>query len=130
MKSPSRAFAVTFWFVLVFIAGCNGKRTDAARVRGKTSDPAKDEFEKLVRQNAQDPTGFEIVVWGEKNGNSRSVRFRCKLVGVTPSISAHFPFRGQKGGDQVMLEEANVVYEADKIKFVDLQKTYQQWFPK
>ncbi len=29
-----------------------------------------------------------------------------------------------------MLEEANVVYEADKIKFVDLQKTYQQWFPK
>lgn len=83
----------------------------------------KDAFLEIVRKNAEDPSDLEIVVWGEQKQFGRSVRFRCKLVGIAA--------RGNRGAP-VMIEDAQITYDAErsgKIKSVYLEKCYRYWYP-
>jgi hypothetical protein len=104
-----------------------------AEPKAEAPDPEKEEFIKLVQQNADDPDRLEIVLWGEKKNDKREVRFRCARVGMTkPSVTYRLgtapPPRSP--GNPVMLENADIRYKDGKIKEVYLDKTYQVWEPR
>jgi len=82
-------------------------------------DPEKEQFLAIVRENAENPSGLEIVTWGEAktctpaegrythNGKIeisaryRSATFRCARFGIARS------------GEPVMLERAQISYRKD-----------------
>jgi hypothetical protein len=78
-------------------------------------DPARDQFVRFVQQNAEDPARLEIILWGERKGDTREVRFRCARIGST------------RKGAPVMLESATIYYKGDKIDRVYLPETFQFW---
>ena len=64
--------------------------TEKASPERPNADPLKEAFAKLVRQNAADPTGLEILEWKPlemSHGTWAQVRFRCKLIGHTPNVA-------------------------------------------
>lgn len=120
MKRASCAVAI---LLFAFILGCSGKggsgekATEGTSAPGKTASEQaeKDQFRKIVQQNAADPKNFEIVIWGNK-GLTRPVRFRCNLVG-----------QGKQG--PVMLEYAYIEYSGDKISRVSCDLIHTCWYP-
>jgi hypothetical protein len=96
-------------------------------------DPEREDFVRLVRENAQDPSELEIITWGEKEATygDRRVRFRCKLIGFTGSFWMGGP-RGptvyQRGGDPVSVDDAAISYWPDgKIKEARLESASGRW---
>lgn len=91
------------------------------------TNPDREEFARFVRENAQDPAGLEIITWGEKQNNKREVRFRCKLIAITPA-GTFFPGAQEKGGDPVLLDDAQIYYAADgTIQRVHLDRSHLFW---
>lgn len=107
----------------------------------------KEQFIEIVKRNAENPAGLEIVIWGQKSERIasdstcvRSVRFRCSRVGASNS-STRLDERGrpipqpgdsnQPKGVPVMLEDAVVTYDwaSGRIINVYLQRTFQIWRP-
>jgi hypothetical protein len=86
------------------------------QLKVEQTDPEKEVFIKFVQQNANDPSGLEIVFWAERENNLRQVRFRCNQVGHT------------RRGNPVMLEDAVITYDGENIKSVCLVRTYQVWY--
>jgi len=129
--------------VLLAVVGCwkgSPKPSDpvpvgpsaAAPSRPNPADPdkeAKEEFFQVIRQNAADPTGFEIVKWPQRQGNLRSpVVFRCKLIGLSAPRNLGGGFVPSKGGEPVMLDDATISYRPDgRIEEVSLDKMYSIW---
>jgi hypothetical protein len=127
-----------------FVAGCDSRQSEASRLiseapparekaqpKVEQRDPEKEAFIKLVQQNADDPSGLEIVLWENRQGNSREVRFRCNQVGHTRQMQS---WRlgttppPTPPGNPVMLENASVEYEGGEIRRAVLSRTYQVWY--
>lgn len=87
-------------------------------------DPDREQFLAIVRKNADDPGGLEIVTWGERQKDFRAVRFRCNRVGPIRTGKAKL------AGPPVSLEDATLKYEGAKITEVYLEKTFQFWHPR
>lgn len=81
----------------------------------------------LVRANADDPKGLEIISWDERRGNIRAVKFRCAKIGVTPALPGMGAVLPQKGGDPVSVDTAILEYKGDDITQATLNKTYTVW---
>jgi hypothetical protein len=132
----------------LMIGGCCVVSTAAYFIgRGTTNsserslDPDKEQFLDLVRKNAQDPTGLEILEWGQRGKmkwgkgeeDARHVKFRCKLVGLTKPRDSQLDPRGpvqvDKGGAPVMLETGIIFYNGDKIERVFCNNSSDWWNP-
>ncbi|HEV3142267.1 MAG TPA: hypothetical protein VGZ47_00115 [Gemmataceae bacterium] len=108
-----------------------------------TPDPEKQQFIKIVQENADDPSGLEIISWGDKYDGEwwgtprvtqRLVKFRCKRIGKTaPSgvmIGGPFGRPVNPGGVPTNVDEAILVYKGDKIVTVALIGMYTHWHAK
>jgi hypothetical protein len=42
--------------------------------------PQQQAFYNVVRSNAEDPSGFRILHWGQRNGDNRTVKFQCNVI--------------------------------------------------
>ncbi len=81
----------------------------------------REDFLRIVRKNADDPAGLEIVEWGDLYGKNRSVTFRCRCVGLLRTGRLKTP------GGPVSLEQATAEYDGRRIVRLHLSKTYQVW---
>jgi hypothetical protein len=96
---------------------------------GTDADPEKEAFLAVVRKNADDPAGLEITEWGPRRNNGRIVKFRCKQVSTTVGGQRQPQGVNHRGGVPVLLEQAEVSYDGDKIKEVFLGHSYRVWHP-
>lgn len=99
------------------------------------TDPEVAEFVELVRRNADDPAGLEIVEWGERKGGTRQVKFRCQRIGSTQaSGGGSIEMKGKRiyspvdpGGVPVPIDTATIVYDGGKIGEVCCDKCGVRW---
>lgn len=84
---------------------------------------AKEQFIKVVKANAQDPAGLEIISWGERKLDPaigmevREVKFRCAVIAY-------------KRGTQtpIKIDHASIEYKGDTIFRVYLVEGFAIWF--
>ncbi len=84
-------------------------------------DAEKAAFLKIVRENADDPGDLEIVTWGQRTGTDRPVTFRCRRVGV------HRIGRQKRPAGPIMLEQAVISYDGERVASVSCDWTFQIW---
>ncbi len=125
----SRGGIAFFLAALMIALGAGGYcvydrlKNDSRGVAANESDE-KGAFLKIVRQNADDPGDLEIVTWGERADRHRGVTFRCRRVGLLRVGRQRVP------AGPVMLEQATIEYDGNRIAAIHCDKTFQVWHPK
>ncbi len=82
--------------------------------RAQETDPDKQAFIELVKEHADDPRNLEIVRWGEKKADKRSVAFRCAKIGDSPGAYGY-------SLTPVSFDTAVVEYDGDRMTGARLQ---------
>lgn len=96
-------------------------------------DKDKAAFVKIVRENADDPAGFDLISWGDRKGNERRAIVRCNIlyrefVQRTSSIGGARRLIGAPNdGPPVSRDEAILTYQGNRIVSVHFTGTSILW---
>lgn len=85
----------------------------------KTDEQAKEQFIKIVKANAEDPAGLEIISWGERKTQpdgavEREIKFRCTIIAY-------------RRGVPVRIDHAIIEYKGNHISRVYLNECFRFW---